>query len=234
MKIIKTENNMDEEIESVEIVHDPTLIQSVVEDPDGKAEQNDAPTGEVDKPKNKPLTYLLFSPETRMGRILRPVLRWLALITGVFALGLLFGYIGLYKPAEAEKEMLQAQLVGTNAKLVITQKDLANLQPIYQKAVEELKTANLEIALVKSTRDIAKFRLALELRDGPAALTTLDQLDLDLKSLIPLAKERDGSLANLLQIRFDLIKAELTRDPQSVKPDLEMLEKLLNDFEKTL
>ena len=37
--------------------------------------------------------YALFSPETRTGRIMRPVLRWLAAVTGLFALGLVVGYL---------------------------------------------------------------------------------------------------------------------------------------------
>ncbi|MEJ5203364.1 MAG: hypothetical protein WHV66_14145, partial [Anaerolineales bacterium] len=65
--------------------------ESVVETPpESVSEMSAAP--------RKGALYVLFSPETRMGRFLRPLVRWLAIIVGLFALGFLTAYLLLYRP----------------------------------------------------------------------------------------------------------------------------------------
>ena len=55
------------------------------------------PAAEPPKPAKKPwlyrVLYATLSPQTRLGRFMRPVLRWTATIVGLFALGMLATYL---------------------------------------------------------------------------------------------------------------------------------------------
>ena len=72
------------------------------------------PSAEPQKPVKKPwlgrLLYAMFSPNTRLGRFMRPVLRWTAAIVGLFGLGMLATYLLLYTPAAQQLAAARAAL----------------------------------------------------------------------------------------------------------------------------
>ena len=182
----------------------------------------ESPAGQVDAPASNPpvpetlpakksFLYSLFSPETRLGRFMRPFLRWIAAVTGLFALGMLAAYFVLYQPVMQERDALHLKV-----------------------ANDALVRAKTEIALVKVMKDVADTRNALDRQDGPGVMVALNQLDKDLRIFLPMIKGTDPAMASLLQNRVDLVKAELSRDPVAARSDLEMLNNSLTELEKTL
>jgi hypothetical protein len=191
--------------------------------------------------ESKSLLYRLFSPETRVGRVTRPVLRWLAAITGLFALGLLAGYLLLYQPTQrsldgALAQLDQASLAASqqNKSQQVALSDRNQAQAAYQKAQADLTKAASENKLLVELVDISNARVALVNKDGATAKAAIQQAQTDLSSVLPYLQSQDKTRADVLQSRLDLVAKELVSDPQATLADLDKLSADLTDLHKKL
>ena len=178
------------------------------------------------KPR-KSLAYRLFSPETRLGRFNRPVLRWLGAITGLFALGLLTGYILLYQPAQRELDAALARLAATDQLITQKQQGLQSAQTGLDQAQlsvkqiqDKLDAAQSENTVLIVMVDVSNARVALAGKDGAAAKTAIEQAQSKLKQALPYLESQDKVLVDLLTSRLDLIAKELVSDPSAAQSDL--------------
>jgi hypothetical protein len=178
-------------------------------------------------PRKKSLVYHLFSPETRLGRVMRPVLRWLAAITGLFALGLLAGYILLYQPTQRELDTALAKLSTTNQLVSQKEQGLASAQSGLDQAQlsikqvqDKLDAAASENMLLIVMVDVSNARVALVGKDGATAKTAIQQAQSSLSQALPYIESQDKVLSDLLTSRLDLIAKELVSDPQAAQSDL--------------
>ena len=192
-------------------------------------------------PPRKSVLYHLFSPETRLGRFMRPVLRWLAAIAGLFALGLLAGYLLLYQPTQRALDAALAKL--TNASQLVSQKDqgLASAQTGLNQAQLSVKQVQDQLAAAASENsllivmvDVSNARVALVEKDGAAAKTAIAQAQSNLNLALPYIESQDKVLSDLLQTRLDLISKELVSDAQGAQTDLGKLSSDLNDLHKKI
>lgn len=175
--------------------------------------------------------YTLFSHETRTGRILRPVLRWAGTITGLFALGLLTGYLALYQPSLRENADLSGQLSLTQNQLRTRESDLASriterdaLQKKLAQSEAELSTARARNDLLWVLDDVNNARVALVNKDGVAAKNALDQAQMDLARVLPTLEKADKNMADITKSRLELASKELVIDPQAAQADLNKLQ----------
>jgi hypothetical protein len=189
------------------------------------------------KPERRNLVYTLLSNETRGGRFMRPLLRWLAAITGLFALGLLAGYILLYQPT-------QKQLDGALVKLndltqSVTQKEKTQLSnqmdrdqalKALQQSQDDLKKAASENDLLVVLSGVNSTRVALVNKDGQTAKILIDQTQTDLSRALSYINTQDKNQGDLLKTRLDLASKELISDPQAALADLDKLSVDLNDL----
>ncbi len=189
----------------------------------------------------KSVLYHLFSPETRLGRFMRPVLRWLAAITGLFALGLLAGYLLLYQPTQRELDAALAKL--TTASQLVSQKEqgLASAQTGLNQAQLSVKQVQDQLAAAASENsllivmvDVSNARVALVEKDGATAKTAIAQAQANLNLALPYIESQDKVLSDLLQTRLDLISKELVSDAQGAQTDLGKLSSDLNDLHKKI
>ncbi len=189
----------------------------------------------------KSVLYHLFSPETRLGRFMRPVLRWLAAITGLFALGLLAGYLLLYQPTQSaldaalEKLTTASQLVSQKEQgLASAQTGLNQAQLSVKQIQDQLAAAASENSLLIVMVDVSNARVALVEKDGAAAKTAIAQAQANLNLALPYIESQDKVLSDLLQTRLDLISKELVSDAQGAQTDLGKLSSDLTDLHKKI
>ncbi len=189
----------------------------------------------------KSVLYHLFSPETRLGRFMRPVLRWLAAITGLFGLGLLAGYLLLYQPtqraldAALEKLTTASQLVSQKEQgLASAQTGLNQAQLSVKQVQDQLAAAASENSLLIVMVDVSSARVALVEKDGASAKTAITQAQAALNLALPYIASQDKVLSDLLQTRLDLISKELVSDAQGAQTDLGKLSSDLTDLHKKL
>ncbi len=183
----------------------------------------------------------MFSPETRLGRVMRPVLRWLAATTGLFALGLLAGYILLYQPTQRELDAALAKLSTTSQ--IVTQKEqglasaqtgLNQAQLSVKQVQDKLAAAASENSLLVVMVDVSNARVALVEKDGATAKAAIAQAQSNLNQALPYIETQDKVLSDLLLSRMDLIAKELVSDSQGAQTDLGKLASDLNDLHKKI
>ena len=191
------------------------------------------PAAEPQKPAKKPwlsrALYTTLSPQTRLGRFMRPVLRWTAAIAGLFALGMLATYLLLYTPAaqqlaaaHADLQSAQQQAGITNSSLAAAQKNLADLQTRYDQSQAALKKAGIRVSLLQVANQVAAARLALDNRDGAAAQKALADARTVLNQVLPDVTGADANAATQLDSRLTLAVSELN-DPATAQADLAIL-----------
>lgn len=201
------------------------------------------PSAEPQKPARSWLHRFfstLLSPETRLGRIMRPVLRWTAAIVGLFALGMLATYFLLYTPAaqqlaaaRAELQSAQQQAGKTNATLAAAQKSLADLHAQYDQSQATLKKTSIRVSLLQVSNLVASARLALDNRDGASAQKALTDARTILDQVLPDVQGVDASAATQLDSRLTLVVSELN-DPTTAQADLALLATRLSELDSAL
>jgi len=242
-KPVETSNPIDEK--PVEEVPQPETPAEEIPQPETSAAAipADMPAAEPPKPARKPwlyrFLYALLSPETRLGRFMRPFLRWTAAIVGLFALGMLAAYLLLYAPAarqltaaRAELQAAQQQASSTNAALAAAQKNLADLQARYSLSQGALKKAGVRVSLLQISNLVAAARLALDNRDGAAAQKALTDARFILDQVLPDVESTDANAATQLDSRLTLVVSELN-DPATAQADLALLATRLSDLDNT-
>jgi hypothetical protein len=185
--------------------------------------------------------YRILSPETRTGRIMRPTLRWLAATFGLFALGLLVGYLVFYQPTQRELDTALSVIGQANQSVSQKDKNLQTAQldreqavKLLQEARDGLKKASSENELLVVMVGVSNVRVALVNKDGQIAKTTIEQTQSDLNKLLPYLEGQDKTKADVLKTRLDLAAKELVSDPAAAQADLDRLASDLSDLHKKL
>ncbi len=176
------------------------------------------------------LLRFMFSPETRMGRFMRPFLRWTAAVVGLFALGLLVAYLLLYQPTSRQLAAANDQIAQLNGEIGRLQTDSTGLQNSLAAADQRLKTAldDLQKAEARNNLlvviyDIANARTSLAQKDGAKVMSTLLQAQSDMQVLQPYLVANKKELADELNSRLETVRSVLVRDSQMAQSDLDNL-----------
>jgi chromosome segregation ATPase len=165
---------------------------------------------------------------------MRTLVRTLAWVVGLFALGLLAGYILLYQPAARQLARTQADLAAERSRAgdlesaaADSQAKLDELQRSYAAAQSGLDAATARMHLARMAGTILQARLALVDRDGPAAQKALKAAQVEFEALRPGAEKADSAAVEAIKLRLDLAVSELTRDPKTAQADLQILSEAL-------
>ena len=187
----------------------------------------------------------LFGADTRVGRVMRPVLRTLALIVISLGAGLLVAYFTLYLPLREQRDTAAAEIQRLNGVLGEAQTSAGTVQDemkSLQTRMEELQTendrANFKIFFLIAKNDVLRARLALVDDSGgpggPTALAALNDLEAHLQDLLPFIETTDPVLADLLLSRLEVVRGELGRDAEQAVIELEGFYSNLLELEATL
>jgi hypothetical protein len=183
----------------------------------------------------------LFNPETKLGRFVRPALRWTGFAIALFALGLLAGYILLTQPAQRQLEDSQShlktaegQITELQNNLATTEQDRNQLQDLVQSLRDAHDQDSQHLLLLQIQVSARQAQVALANRDGATALLDLKMAQNQLTTLLPVIRKQAPDLATSLDTRISLVLSELTRDPQKSVTELVFLSDNLNQLEKLL
>ena len=176
------------------------------------------------------LLHFLFSPDTRLGRFMRPFLRWTAAVVGLFALGLLVGYLLLYQPTSQQLAAARDQIGQLNDEIGRLQVDSTSLQNSLGTANQRLQTAQDDVKKAQARNnllvviyDIANARTSLAQKDGAKVMSSLLQAQADMQVLQPYLVANKKELADELNSRLETVRSVLVRDSQMAQSDLDNL-----------
>lgn len=193
------------------------------------------------KQKRKHVLEYMFSSETRSGRFIRTLLRWLAATTGLFALGLLAGYLILYQPTQNQLEAAQSKLKQANQ--TVSQKDQSvqsavaettQMQQSLQQVRADLTKATSENDVLMVLVSVSNARVAVVNKDGATAKAAIEQAQVDLTKAQVFIEGIDKTKFDVLKTRLDLAAKELLGDPQAAQTDLDKLAVDLTDLRQKL
>ncbi len=240
-----------EEMPSPDVSTEPVKPQEVSEPSETPAQV--AQVQEEPKPAKpsffKRAMHFLFSKETRVGRVMQPVLRTTGLIVGMLAIGVLVAYFTMYLPVRQQRDQALSEIVRLNGEIESVQTDLDETQSELDalSASSEAEIADLQaenelssfrVYFLIAKNDVLRARLALLDTEsgpgGPVALAALNDLETHLQDLLPYVEKNDSVLAGLLQNRIKVVKGELVRDSQQAKTELESFYANLLELENTL
>lgn len=182
--------------------------------------------------------YSVTSPETRTGRFFRGLLRWTALVIGLFALGLLTAYLLLYRPTARQLENANQQATQTAGELQKARQDLAgarqNMQSAQTQAGEVQDRLDVEIArsqILRAMNSLTLTRMAIQSNNKAGAVKNLDTAQGYLEAMLPVLSKRDPKQADTLKALFTLTKNDLDRDMKLAGQDLDRLQSELERAE---
>jgi type II secretory pathway component PulM len=172
----------------------------------------------------------IFSPETRTGRFMRPLVRGLGLVVGLFALGLLSGYVLLYQPLERSYRAAATQLerdrqiqADQEEKLRKAADSLVGNESQRKQAQTDLAKVQTHLSLAQVQTQILTARLALAQNDSVAVKTAFSQVETGLKAVQPQLTDLGVTKLDSLNTVLSLAKGDLDRDPHLVDQDLQRL-----------
>jgi hypothetical protein len=185
--------------------------------------------------------YTLFSPETRTGRFLRGMLRILALVIGLFALGLLAAYLLLYRPTAQQLTDAHHQATQVADELQKARTDLSGAQQSLQTAKDQATQAKTQlevelarVQILRSINAVTLAQMAIQGKNKPGAVKALVTAQGYLQAVQPLLEKRDSQQVSTLQALFTLAKNDLDRDMKLASQDLERLQSELQRAESNI
>ena len=183
----------------------------------------------------------LFGTETKVGRFNRLALRWLAGIIGVFALGLLTAYFFLYRPAytqlyqaRLDLQTAQGRITDLDAQLKLANQNLTSSEQQSKTLQKSVQDVNDHLLLVRAQREVQTARLALTTKDITLAHQSLKNVQTVLDGISAPTQTASSSALQDISNRLSLAVSELERDSKTAASDLEILNRYLQDLEKSL
>jgi len=177
----------------------------------------------------------LFGPLTPVGKVMRPLLRWTALVEGLLAIGLLIGFFFLYMPTQAKLEEAQKSLSAANIELSQSKVDLAAAEQTIADQQSGLIRAQTLQVVYQLKDSVSTVRLDLVNKQGPKAKTDLENAQNTMNQLVRLVKNSEYAAAvDLVQTRMKLVTDEYAVDAVQAQKDLEIIYSQLGEIEKTL
>lgn len=164
--------------------------------------------------------------ESRLGRFLRKVLRWITGLFVVFAGGVLTTYFVLYRPQVEQLNATQAELGKAQQQAKTFESEIERLKPIEANSetlLENMKKTELHVQLLSALSDVNAARLALVNNDAPSARVGLTDTLSTLKNLEQLVEQDHRDLVIAMQNRLTLAMDEMKADPFASQSDLAVL-----------
>jgi hypothetical protein len=212
-------------------------VAAVVPEKTPAPEASPVPEGPISKEPEPPhhswiyhVFNFLLGAKTPVGRVTRPVLRWLATVVGLVALVLMAGYLLLYQPTQNALVASQQQNAALSEQIKSLQDQVAGLQNTLTAANQSVKTAQdaatkaqARNTLLIVVYDIANARTYLAQKDGANLMKTLNQARADLDFVLPYLQSAKPDLADELNSRLETVRSVVVRDATLAQSDLDNL-----------
>lgn len=191
--------------------------------------------------KGPGLLYHVFSPETRLGRFMRPFTRVLGVIVCLFAFGFLTAYLLLYQPrvnemnqAREDVKTMTEKLNQAEGTLAAAQQYLNETNTKYEQAAAKLEIEENHNTMLRLLAEVNNARASLAAKDGASARLILQNTRKLLDGYLPVIKAHSPEMALSFDARLTLVQNEFSRDPETALADLKLMADNLLDLEKIL
>lgn len=175
-------------------------------------------------------THWLFGADSPVGRVVRMVLRAIAIGLVLIAAGMLAFYFLFFRPQanvldSANQTLLQrdSTITTLEGKNATVQSDLSSAQKQVSGLKDELKTAQNQNKLLVLLNDVAVARMELALKDGARTLESIEKARKDLDAVYAFVNEKDPKAAAEIKSRLELMSSVLVRDAALAKSDMDNL-----------
>jgi len=183
--------------------------------------------GEPAATPRKGLFARMFDRETRFGRFMRAAVRTVAVVIGLFALGVLVTYLVLYRPMQVQYNQSQTDLSAAETELVEVKADLESTQGELETTSAALEISDVRLHLANISTLVATARFELADKDAKAATQALKKAQDELETLMPFIKEIEPDVSESIVLRLDLALSEVDKQPKMALSDLEILSSTL-------
>jgi len=149
---------------------------------------------------------------------------------GLFALGLLAGYLLLYQPAQQAFVSAQEQNQVGYSQIAGLQDEVSRLQNTLTAANQSVKAVQNDVAKAQARNgllivisDVANARADLANKDGASLIKALDKARVDLDAVQPYLQSAKKDLADELNSRLETVRTVVVRDATLAQSDLDNL-----------
>lgn len=171
--------------------------------------------------------------ESRFRRFLRQLVRWTLGVLILIGIGFLAALILLYMPMRREAATKAAELGAAQARIEELEGKLAEkaqLEKMYQDALERLKRADFQNNVLNLQMEIASARIYLFEDKKELAATALQNAQSILKALQNTASPAQRTALSEMEARLNLAISGLDKDTYAAQSDLDVLARNLSDF----
>ncbi|MCX8062688.1 MAG: hypothetical protein N3D16_08900 [Anaerolineales bacterium] len=182
-------------------------------------------------------TSAVAKEESRFRRFLRQLVRWTLGILILIGIGFVAALLLFYMPMRREAAAKAADLNTAQARIEELESELAakaQMEKLYQDALERLKRAEFQNNLLNLQMEIASARIYLYEDKKELAGTAMQNAQTILKALQTMATPAQRTALSEMEARLTLAISGLEKDTYAAQSDLDVLARSLSDFSASL
>ncbi|MCS7248977.1 MAG: hypothetical protein NZ840_12165 [Anaerolineales bacterium] len=175
--------------------------------------------------------------ESRLGRFLRQLVRWTLGVLILIGVGFVAALLLFYIPMRREAATRATELSAAQTRIEELEGELAakaQMEKLYQEALERLKRADFQNNLLRLQLEVASARIYLYQDQKELAGTAMRNAQSIFKALQTGATPAQRTALSEMEARLDLALSGLEKDLYAAQSDLDVLARRLSDFSASL
>lgn len=208
--------------------------------------ENEQPSEEIEQTEPAPPAEEAIAPaapagvtkaESRFRRFLRQLVRWTLGVLILIGIGFVAALLLFYMPMRREAATKAAELSTAQTRIQELESELAakaQMEKLYQDALERLKRADFQNNLLNLQMEVASARIYLYEDKKELAGTAMQNAQAILKALQSTATPAQRTTLSEMEARLTLAISGLEKDTYAAQSDLDVLARSLSDFSASL
>lgn len=191
----------------------------------------------VETPVPPPLPPEPAKAESRLRRFVRQLVRWTLGVLILLGIGFVAALLLLYMPLRRQADSRAAELSAAQTRIESLEAQLAEkaqLEKLYQKTLEQVKSADFQNNVLRLEMEIASARIYIYESKLELARTALQNAQAILKALQTSASSAQRTALGEMETRLTLALNGLEKDTYAAQSDLDVLARSLSEFSASL
>lgn len=205
-------------------------------------EAEDKLENQIEEPTEQPVVETPIPPslpsqpakaESRLRRFVRQLVRWTLGVLILLGIGFVVALLLLYMPLRRQADARAAELSAAQTRIESLEAQLAEkaqLEKVYQKSLEQLKSADFQNNVLHLQVEIVSARIYLFESKLELARTALQNAQAILKALQTSASSTQRTALTEMETRLNLALEGLEKDTYAAQSDLDVLARSLSEF----
>lgn len=171
--------------------------------------------------------------ESRLRRFVRQLVRWTLGVLILLGIGFVAALLLLYTPLRRQADARAAELSAAQTRIESLEGQLAEkaqLEKLYQKSLEQLKSADFQNSVLHLEMEIASARIYIYESKLELAKTALQNAQAILQALQTSASSAQRTALSEIETRLNLALNGLEKDTYAAQSDLDVLARSLSEF----